>query len=100
MLSDGDPSGDGDVEGEEDARRERLVDACGVCGAGDGSGDPREGGWRLSAIDGPGEPNPKPVTPLVRAGDEWPDPGVGCPKPKPRGDMAAGAPNPSMFGGC
>lgn len=71
MERDGDPSGEGDVDGDADARRDRLAEAwcMGVVGA----GDERGGGIRLrGVIDGPavdGEasaPKPKPETPLGR----------------------------------
>jgi hypothetical protein len=83
----GDPPGEG--VGLALRRRERLL-----LGVGVGVGDARTAG-RLYGVEGPGEligePKPKPM--LMGRCD-------GCPKPKPRGCIDAGAPKESTVGGC
>lgn len=94
--SDGEPRGDGDDEGLDDARRDRLL-----FGTGTGEAETRVGAVRrFSGVEGPaegwgesaGDPKPNPWAP----GRWW----AGWPKPKPKGDIDAGAPNARTFGGC
>lgn len=122
------PRGGEEGEGDDEARRARLSAAVGVgVEAGERtarrSGDTTDGPGdeAYAEAEAEAEPKPKPVTPVTggrwwlaapNAGDACappkpapkpaPNPAacVGWPNPKPRGDIVAGAPKPTMLGGC